>query len=158
MKNLKTFEKWTSDIKEYFLDDNDELDYEKWYKTWKITKAKLYSETSGYILFEYPPLEPDWDESPTFTEIEWYMTDDYSLRYDTSNSSLNNDSLEWDQEDQMAYYIMFELLEDIDIKIKWFNKDTAYFNEETAETVYGGKYLEQFKKLKKESQIKKFKI
>ena len=146
MKNIKTFENWTSDIKEYFLRDDGEFDYEKWYKTWKISnRSKLYSEKSGYVLFEYSPLEPDWDESPTFTEIEWHLTDDYSLSYDTSDSSLNNDSLEWDQDDQMAYYIMFELLENIDIQIKFLNSETAYFNEETAETVYDGKYLEQFK-------------
>jgi len=158
MKTLKTFEKWTSDIKHYFLTDDGELDYESWYKTWKITKSKLYSNKSGYVLFEYPPLEPDWDESPTFTEIEWIFDSSYLFQYDSHDNSLNDSLLEWELEDKMIYYIMFETLKDDEIRIKVFNNNIVYFNDETAETVENGKYLEQYNELKKKSSIKKFKI
>jgi len=158
MKILRTFENWTSDIKQYFLSDDGELDYDSWYKTWKITKSKLYSKQSGYVLFEYPPLEPDWDESPTFSEIEWYITDDNSIHIDVANSSLDSESLEWEHEDQMVFYIMFETLEDKEVKLKWFNNDEVYFNNSNAEIIYDGKYLEDYKKMKKLAQVKKFKI
>jgi len=162
MKNLKTFENWTSDIKRYFdTGDNGEFDYDSWYETWEITKSRIDTENNlvnGYILFKYLPLEPDWDESPTFTEVEWKLKDDKDFFYETSDSSLDRSDLEWTQELEMIYYIMFEDLTDDNVRIKWFNNEKSYFNDSAVELVYDGKYLEQYKELKKKSSLKKFKI
>jgi len=141
MKNIKTYElfenNWTSDIekKQYFLDENEELDYDKWYTTWTISNnrkyTKLVSKNSGWILFEFPPIEPDWDESPVFCEISWEIEDN-ELIYENVLLSRKN-YLPTDIENMMANYIMFHLLEDEKVKLDWFsNEQELYFTEELA--------------------------
>ena len=142
MKKLKTYKElfeydnWSNDIEEkkYFLTD-DELDYDKWYKEWRIDEGeytKLTSNKSGWVMFKFPPIEPDWDESPTYYEIEWEIDND-SLKYSINGNPESTEILESDIEEEMANYIMFHLLEDEEVKIRWFiNEKDMWFTEELA--------------------------
>ena len=131
MKTLKTYNQL---FEQNFLNENDELDYDKWYKTWTISKdpkyTKLTSNNTGWLMFEFPPLEPFFDESPTFYEVEWDVSSNM-LRYEVSVSDFS--ALEVDQEDMLANYIMFNLLEDEKVKIDWFiDEQDIYFTEKLA--------------------------
>jgi hypothetical protein len=142
MKKLKTYKQlfednWTSDIeeKQYFLDKDGELDYDKWYKTWTISKderyTKLTSKNTGWFMFEFPQIEPDWDESPVFCEISWEIEDNELIYEDPIHDTRNH--LPTNIENMMSNYIMFHLLKDEQVKLDWFiNVQEVYFTEKLA--------------------------
>jgi len=144
MKILKTYnelfeeDNFTSDTVEsqYFLDDDGKLDEIKWEKTWTISTdpkyTKLITPNSGWILYEFPQLEPDNDESPSFYEIEWKI-DGGIFVYEVNGFGSLGGFVSSDNEEKMMMYIMFDLLEDMDIKISWFiEDDESIFNLENA--------------------------
>lgn len=148
---------WTSDVeeKQTFLTSDDEIDYNKWNKEWKIEKGeytKLTSNKSGWVFFVYPELEPEWDGSPSFSEIKWEIDND-ELKH-------GPDFLDGDHENMLANYIMFHLLVDEKVKIKWFMKEEdLWFTEELAmkyDNLFD--YLILLKEAKKIRKAKKFNL
>jgi len=156
MKILKTYYELYESLSEWLVDNDPKY-------TWIDDISGDNRTFTGYVLYRKVMLQNTLFKNITYKDSIYYPKRNNEKTKDVDFHIKNNKIIFCDinpclltkeEKIRTAFYIMFEM-KTINL---WFNTDSDIFNDENARNIEHGKYLEQYKELKKKIQVKKFKI